>query len=221
MREELLEYLRGEPVYNTFLLADISNFGFDKEFQNVYAEVEEDVIHGVYLTFYQNLILYSRESRINQEFLKDLFARWTPAVVMGRSADVKQVTEVLPGYRLEEKPLYLLEDGSHLAADDVRDVKAVPGDEDKLYEFLMEIPQMRTLYGSKEMIGDRLENGDGVHFYREENGRVIAQANSAAKSEKTVMIGGVATLPDRRGEGIASALVSRISRGILEEGKTP
>ena len=82
MREELLEYLRGEPVYNTFLLADISNFGFDKEFQNVYAEVEEDVIHGVYLTFYQNLILYSREGRINQEFLKDLFARWTPAVVM-------------------------------------------------------------------------------------------------------------------------------------------
>ena len=221
MREELLEYLRGEPVYNTFLLADISNFGFDKEFQNVYAEVEENVIHGVYLTFYQNLILYSREGRINQEFLRELSARWTPAVVMGRSADVKQVAEVLPGYRLEEKPLYLLEDGSYLAPDDVRDVQAVPGDEDKLYEFLMELPQMRTLYGSKEMIGDRLKNGDGVHFYREENGRVIAQANSAAKSEKTVMIGGVATLPDRRGEGIASALVSRISRGILEEGKTP
>lgn len=221
MRERLLEYLREEPVYNTFLLADISNFGFDKDFQTVYAEMEEDSIHGVYLTFYQNLIIYSREGRMNQEFLKDLFAGWSPAVVMGRSADVRQAAGVLPGYRLEEKPLYLLEDDGRLEPDDARDIQAVPGDEDKLYEFLMGIPQMRTLYGSKEMIGDRLKNQDGVHYYREENGRVIAQANSAARSEKTVMIGGVATVPDRRGEKIASALVSRVSRTILKEGKIP
>lgn len=221
MREELLEYLRSEPVYNTFLLADISNFGFDKEFQNVYAQMEEDRIFGVYLTFYQNLIVYSQENRMDADFLKGLFATWTPAVVMGKSADVRQVAVHLPGYRLEERPLYLLEDGSRLEPDSVHDIQAVPGDEEKLYEFLMEIPQMRTLYGSKEMIGDRLRNGDGIHYYREEHGRVIAQANSAARSESTVMIGGVATAPDWRGQRIASALVSRICRSILKEGKTP
>ena len=221
MREELLEYLRGEPVYNTFLLADISNFGFDMEFQNVYAQVEEDRIHGVYLTFYQNLIVYSQENRMDADFLKELFGKWTPAVVMGRSADVKQVAEVLPGYRLEERPLYLLKDSSRLEPDNVCDIQAVPGDEEKLFEFLMEIPQMRTLYGSKEMIGDRLKNGDGVHYYREVDGRVVAQANSAARSESTVMIGGVATAPEQRGNRIASALVSRICRDILKEGKTP
>lgn len=221
MRGMLLDYLREDSVYNTFLLADICNFGFDKEFQTVYAEVEKDRIFGVYLTFYQNLIVYSKEGRMNREFLSGLFETWSPAVVMGRSADVKQAAEVLSGYRMEERPLYLLEGENQLEPDDSRDIQAVPGDEDKLYDFLMEIPQMRTLYGSKEMIGDRLNNGDGVHFYREEDGRVIAQANSAARSEKTVMIGGVATIPDRRGEKIASALVSRLCRLILAEGKTP
>ena len=39
-REMLISCLKEEAAYNTFLLADIEDFGFEEEFQTVFAEVE-------------------------------------------------------------------------------------------------------------------------------------------------------------------------------------
>lgn len=48
-REMLFSCLKEEAVYNTFLLADIEDFGFEEEFQTVFAEVENGECIGVYL----------------------------------------------------------------------------------------------------------------------------------------------------------------------------
>ena len=53
----LLDFLEKDAVYHTFLLADIRNYGFDQEFQTVYAGLEEERITHVYLKFYGNLIV--------------------------------------------------------------------------------------------------------------------------------------------------------------------
>ena len=41
-REMLVSYLKKEPVYNTFILADIEDLGFDSDVQDVYAEVKAE-----------------------------------------------------------------------------------------------------------------------------------------------------------------------------------
>ena len=51
-KEQLLAYLKEEAVYNTFLLADIEDFGFEEKFQTVYIDEEQGKIKGVYLCFY-------------------------------------------------------------------------------------------------------------------------------------------------------------------------
>ena len=40
-KERLLAYLKEEAVYNTFLLADIEDFGFEESFQTVYMDEEQ------------------------------------------------------------------------------------------------------------------------------------------------------------------------------------
>ena len=50
-KEWLLAYLKEEAVYNTFLLADIEDFGFEESFQTVYIDEEQGEIKGVYLFF--------------------------------------------------------------------------------------------------------------------------------------------------------------------------
>lgn len=74
-RALLMEYLRQEAVYNTFLLADIADFGFEESFQTVYLEEEQGRIHGVYLCFYQNFLLYCKENEVNAVFLETTFCR--------------------------------------------------------------------------------------------------------------------------------------------------
>ena len=46
-REMLLSFLKQEAVYNTFLIADIEDFGFEEEFQTVFAEVENGECIGI------------------------------------------------------------------------------------------------------------------------------------------------------------------------------
>ena len=83
-KELLLAYLKDEDVYNTFLIADIESYGFEQEFQKVYMEISKGQCRGVYLTFYQNLIIYSKENEINITFLQNLFIDFQPDIIMGK-----------------------------------------------------------------------------------------------------------------------------------------
>lgn len=224
--ERLTVFLQKEAVYHTFLLADIANYGFDQEFQTVYMDETDGEIQNVYLKFYGNLIAAGEAQSVDEAFLEELTKDWKPDVVMGKKELAEAVGRKLAGYELAEKNLYLLEDGEMLLeeADFPEGVtlkKGKPGDEDKIHAFLMTIPEIRALYASKEMIADRLRSGDGVHLYLEKNGEVIAHANSAAKSQFTVMLGGAAVKAEERGNNLEARLISRLCREILAEGKKP
>lgn len=225
----LLEYLKEEAVYNTFLLADIVNYGFDKEFQTIYGDMEDDGLKGVYLKFYSNLIVYSRKNKIEKQFLKTWFQDWKPKVIMGKSSMVKEIHKLLPDYNYKEEPLYLLDSKENLEKSWLREntipegtiKKAGIEDVDRIYEFLMKIEEFKALYGSREMIEERFKTGDGVHYIMEKNGEIIGHANSTAKSLYTVMIGGVATAPKERRKGVAGNLVYTIAKEILDQGRKP
>lgn len=222
----LLDFLRQEAVFNTFLLADIENYGFDQEFQTVYADMDGEAVRNVYLRFYGNLIVAGEAESLDGDFVRKLTADWKPDVVMGKAQLVEAVGRFLTGYEMAEKNLYLLECGDALL-DETELLKGVgmrrgvPGDEDRIHAFLMGIPEIRALYASKEMIADRLRTGDGTHLFLERDGELIAHVNSAAKSPYTVMLGGAAVSRTERGRGLESVLVSVLCREILAEGKKP
>lgn len=220
-RALLMEYLRQEAVYNTFLLADIADFGFEESFQTVYLEEEQGRIHGVYLCFYQNFLLYCKENEVNAVFLRQLFADYTPDVIMGNTEDVRKVQKILPDYTMESRGLYQFCHPEELADETAEILKAVPEDVDDIFAFLQSIPELRPLYTSKQMIADRIGKNVGIHYIVREDGKIIAHANSAAESEFTTMIGGVSTKKSHRGRGLAGQIVSKLCRDIQAKGKQP
>ncbi len=220
-KEQLLAYLKEEAVYNTFLLADIEDFGFEETFQTVYMDEEQGEIKGVYLCFYQNFLLYCRENEVNISFLEQLFSNYEPDVVMGKTQTVQIVQRILTEHVLESRGLYLFSDPSCLETDNSEIYAAGPEDVDDIFAFLQSIDELRHLYTSKQMIADRIEKNCGVHYIIRKNGEIIAHANSAAQCEATTMIGGVSTAPDERGKGLGGQVVSRLCRDILAKGKTP
>ncbi len=220
-RSTLINYLNQEPVYNTFMLADIEDFGFGEKFQTVYMDVEQGECIGVYLCFYQNLLVYSKEGKMNISFLEQLISWFIPDVVMGKTEDVKIVQRILFDYQLTERPLYLCENAEHLVEVKAEIKRAVKEDADEIFAFLQSIPELKNLYTSKQMIEDRIVKNTGVHYLIRDNGKIIAHGNSAARCEKTVMIGGVAVSPQYRNQKLARQIVSRLCREIFDQGKTP
>lgn len=220
-RKLLFEYLKQEAVYNTFILADIADFGFDEVFQTVYVDEEPDGIKGVYLCFYKNFLLYCRNNEVNMPFLEQLFSVYTPDVVMGKTEDVRKIQWILPDYTLESRGLYLFREPEELRKETAVIQKAELKDVDDIYAFLQGIPELRHLYTSRQMIEDRIEKNCGTHYIVRDGQRIIAHANSAAESELTTMIGGVSTAAEYRGRGLAGQIVSRLCRDILAKEKQP
>lgn len=220
-RNLLMEYLREEAVYNTFLLADIADFGFDETFQTVYIDEEQGEVKGVYLCFYANFLLYCKKNEVNTEFLEQLFSMYVPDVIMGNTEDVRKVQWVLSDYAMESRDLYQFCHPEELAAETAKIQKAVPEDVDDIFAFLQSIPELKHLYTSKQMIADRIGKNCGTHYIVREDGKIIAHANSAAESEFTTMIGGVSTAEEYRGKGLAGQMVSKLCRDIQERGKQP
>lgn len=220
-RKALFEYLKQEAVYNTFLLADIADFGFDEAFQTVYVDEEPDGIRGVYLCFYQNFLLYCRDDEVNMPFLEQLFSVYAPDVIMGKTEDVRKLQWILTDYTLESRGLYLFREPEELVEETAAIQKAETGDADDIFRFLQSIPELSHSYTSRQMIVDRIERDCGTHYIVRDGERIIAHANSTAESELTVMIGGVSTAAEYRGRGLAGQIVSKLCRDILEKGKQP
>lgn len=220
-RAKLHEYLKQEAEYNTYILADIDDYGFDSEAQTVYVDEDGDSIRGVYLCFYQNFLLYSKDNTINKEFLTELFRDYTADVILGKLECVHQLQELLPAYTIRSQHLYFLDSPDLLETNESGIEKAQLDEAGEIFDFIQTIPEIRNLYTSRQMIVDRIAKDVGTHYLIRENGELVAQANSAAACEYTTMIGGVATNENHRGGKMASRIVSRLCRDIIAAGKRP
>lgn len=222
MELRILSFLETEAEYNTFLTADIQNFGFDKEFQKVYASVKEGEIKGIFLGFYQNLIVSGSAEPEDREFLEEYIEKKRPQVIMGKEKDIEELLLFTKDdYSLKKRPLYHLKSAERLETAPLGLTRGKAGDEDKIHSFLMSIEEIKGLYRSKEMIADRLKNRDGFHYYLEENEEIIAHGNSTAIGPYSAMIGGVSVKPEHRKKGIGGRLVSEIAAELLKMGLVP
>lgn len=219
-------YLSGEKEYNTFLLADLRAYGFDMDCQDVWMDMTEGRCCCVYLRYYNNLLIYSREDHIDKESLDFILQNHHILVIMGKEKLLSQAKDMIgKDYLSSSKQLYRLPEGTipgtSLKGEQAVPVKARLEDVDDIYTFLGSIPQISGLYRSKEMIRDRIMRNEGVHLFVRKDGRIISHGNSTTGSDETVMIGGVATDPDFRDRGLASMIVSMLSKIILDQGKIP
>ncbi len=58
-REELLEFLKRDEDYNLYMIGDIENYGFDKDYQDVWGTFRDGVLTSVLLRYYIFFMYYS------------------------------------------------------------------------------------------------------------------------------------------------------------------
>jgi len=219
--QQLLEYLHDEKEYNTFLIADINSYGFESDCQDVWMDVESEECRGVYLRFYSNLLVYSKEEALNIEIMKKLLSEYDIAVIMGKSSLLSPIEEKIGYYGGGSKHLYRLAGEDKLKPENPEIVQAEITDTDEIFEFLGSIPEIRALYTSKDMIHDRIANHDGVHLFIKRDGKIISHGNTTSSEGDTVILGGIATAPEFKRQGYAASVTSALAREVLSLGAVP
>lgn len=221
-KEKVLKYISKQPSINLFLIGDIEQFGFDKDFQELWGKFdEEDHLKGVLLRYNNNFIPYYEDMDEDLEGFKEIIKSYDKNVMIsGKEELVEQFKDVIGNYTERKTYFCELNDKSHLSNWDETVKLAIPQDANRIYEILETIEEF-TIENDTEQIKDRLEDkSKRVYYIENDENEIISISQTAAENSQSAMVVGVATRKGYREQGHMSKCLSRLCDDLLNEGKT-
>lgn len=226
-RKEVLDYCLGETNINLFIIGDIENFGFDKEFQNVWIQYDEEIIRGIVLRYHTNFIVYSRNLDMNFKEIAELLVEKDAKVVSGKLSVINKIYELIENsYNKREMFFCELRDESKL--EEVKEeniVIATSSDSMEIAKAYEKIEEFKGMYSDDlneryNQINNRILSKEGIHIFIKEDNEIIAHGNTTATTSVNAMIGGVFTVQNHRNKGLASKIVSYLAKRLINEDKS-
>lgn len=227
-RAAILSYIAAEPEINLFIYGDIESVGVDRDPVHVFVPVGEAAGQwsGLLLQYYENYLYYSCDP----------------------GADLAPFVEFLQGRRVENlnakgelahrlAPYFptLRPTDAHMSrcnAETCAPAGPLPAglsvrrlgkaEVDEVLELLRGVEEFSDTYRGdpreRERMARHLDMG-GMIYGGCLDGRLVATAQTTAASSRSAMVISVATRPDARGRGYASAVVSALCRDNFAAGR--
>lgn len=224
-RAEVLSLAGKEAALNLFLIADVENFGFGQEFQDLWGEFGPDRrLTAVLLRYERSYIPYAEGSFDAAGFAEIMLKDPEMAMMSGGGQLVEPFQSLIP-FRKQKKMFFAelrqIRDASGLKEDGYSVRRATPMDVEGICRLTDLIEEFEVdPESSRSSLTRTLETGTGRTYFVEHEGKVIATASSTAENSMSAMVVSVATHPDYRGRGLASKAVTRLCADLVNEGKS-
>ncbi len=222
-RLEVLDYLYQSPSLNIFIIGDIEAFGFETDFQTIYAEFNELKDYLSVLLFYrENVVYYSHIDHFNLEWLNILKVN-KHKYFSGRMALIDLVYPHLTDFNYKEMFFAEAKNIDLIPSQNEHNIKKMISrkDAEKVYDLLCSIEEFGVKAQDKEYFIDgklkALNMGDT--YYLEEDEITISTVAATAETTKNAMVIGVATLPLARNRGLASDLMIHLLNEYTKKNK--
>lgn len=219
----VMEFLQQERALNLFIIGDIENFGYDSEFQDLWAEFDEDgAIKAVLLRYYHFYIPYAPGPFDVDGFVAIINSDEQMEMMSGK----REVTEQLAGkVRVGTcKELYfaeLTENGDPDGTDnDPAVYRITVEDIDEVFTLRELIEEFHSSPSGRESFRKGVENGSSRTYCYRLDGRMVACASTTAENSMSAMIVGVCTHPEHRRRGYATLCMQAVCRDVLAEGRS-
>lgn len=223
--DRLMKFIGDEPEFNLYIISDIENFGYDKDFQEMFGEFsEEDELVSVLVRYFNIYTVYAKGEFDVHEYASimnekgyGMLSGKTEIVSMFEDTDLK-----LDAPELHHFAALTREGFQDLAQDKSITVKkASLKDIDRIVELNDRIEEFS---GGSGRFGEILENeyktGTGHGYYIKVDRKIVSYAQVSAENSKCAMVVSVMTDSAYRGRGLASACVTHLCREMLARGKT-
>ncbi|MCF8009434.1 MAG: GNAT family N-acetyltransferase [Halanaerobiales bacterium] len=222
-KAKVIKYLIAEPALNLFMLGDIENYGFNNvDFQRLWGEFDnQGKIKSVLLRYYDNNIIYSRGD-YNVEKISEVIKANNPKMLTGKKESVQKLDSFLEISNKRDTYFTKLNKAKELYKGNLLNkVKKTRVKEVKylweLHKRIKEFDDLESLERKEKKYKDK--TGRGYHILNEKGNKAISCAETTAENSYSAMIIGVATDPDYRNKGLASAVMSKLCKEVLKEGK--
>lgn len=220
--EQVLTFLSEEPSINLFIIGDLEVFGYDSEFQDIWAEFDEkDEIKAVLLRFYQSFIPYAKEEFDVSGFVSIIKDFPQPIYLSGKT-DLVEKFEAFQELNLGKKQVTFFAEcltDEHLGSNQSEIKKASLEDVDRIIELRSSIEEFSIRSDAREILVQSMKANTARSYYMEENSIMTACVSTTAENSLSAMIVGVCTRKEYRRKGLATAIMQRLFNDVLAEGK--
>jgi len=221
-RNGVLEYLYKEASYNIFPIGDIEAFGFEQDFQRIYAEFDETGKYlSILLRYRTNAIYYADKVVFNKDYL-EIFEKDPFEVISGKSELMDLISPYLEDFEKHHTYFCEAKDKKNLEVPTC-EIKRLKTKEDagKVYDLIGSVEEFATFHQDKEAYVDAKMKSIqmGMTLFIEEHGEVLSTVATTAETSKSAMVVAVATKVGARNKGYASALMMALMEEYFEKKK--
>lgn len=224
--ELAINYFAEEPEFNLFLINDIANCGMKGDIVNTYTADDWDGGEFPYfiLDYMGNFLVYSKDPDYDAKTVAEFLSSKKPDNLSGKQEIVEKLCPYFPKRPVQRTYMARLNEvNSDFTFPDIPTRKLTENDMEDIYELYMMIDEFAPTYKNKTkeriLDGFRQNMTDGCYYGLYNDGVLAAIAAAGASTAESAMIVGVATRPDCRKRGYASAVVGTMCRDAIAEGR--
>ncbi len=218
----VLEYLSKEPSLNLFMIGDIENFGFDTDFQDVYADIVSNQYQSVLLRYRENLLFYTHKELFNDDYLEII--KLFKFNFVSCSKRISNIIEDKFTYKKKREMFFA--EATTCNFDFIHDdsIKLIQTEEGfvKIHELLKQITEFENVnkQTTKEFVRNKLRSIEFNKTYGIiENNICVSTAATTASNSKSAMVIAVGTHKDYRKKGLASLVMKELMNDFINEEK--
>lgn len=218
-REKLLLYVSKEPEINLFIIGDVENFGFDKDYQTLWGEFDDDGNYkAVMIKYYENVVIYSDGDFSVKEFV-DIIKKLEYRVISCCERIADTITKFI-NYKNKRTLYYCkLDNLKEIELDrSIKISKTKKENVSGIVELFGYVDEFTST--NEESLFKDFETKSPRGYYIEENNKIVSSVKTTAENTLSAMIVGVATHPSYRKKGYATACMHKLCSEVLTEGKT-
>lgn len=220
--DQVISFLSEEPSINLFIIGDIEVFGYESDFQEIWAEFnQQGEIIAVLLRYYQSFIPYAKGEFNVAEFVSIIISHSQPVLLSGKTDIVEKFESynVLQLGKKQETFFAECKSTEYLGETNVYIKKASINEIDQILSLRKTIDEFHLSHNAAEMLRTSMESNMARTYYTEENGQMTACVSTTAENSMSAMIVGVCTRKEYRRKGFATGIMQKLFKDILDEGK--
>jgi uncharacterized protein len=220
--EQVLTFLSEEPSINLFIIGDLESFGYSSEFQEIWAEFDEqNTIKAVLLRFHQSFIPYAKGEFDPSGFVS-IMKKYSQPILLSGKSDIVEKFESFDDLQLGKKQVtYFAErTDEFLSPNDVVYKEATIEDVEHIIELRESIDEFHIRSDARELLIQSMESNTSRTYFTTENGIITSCVSTAAENSMSAMIVGVCTRKEYRRKGLATSIMQNLFKDVLNEGKT-
>ncbi|MGL4911549.1 MAG: GNAT family N-acetyltransferase [Romboutsia sp.] len=221
-RDLVLNYVSKEPNINLFIIGDIEQYGFDKDFQELWGSFdEENNLKGILLRYENNFIPYIEDLDEDVNEFKEIIKSYKGRkIISGKGTIIEKFKDVLNNY--EEKITYFceLKDNKKLLTWDDSIKIAKEQDAQRVNELISTIEEFNISESVNTLRNKIKDNSKIVYYIENDKKEMITVSQIVAENSKSAMVVGVATRKGYREKGYMSKCLSKLCNDLLDRNKS-